>query len=276
MLMDFELGIKPAGEMGREGDSYYFVCQNDSILWPGNEGTLEPLAPRHWQALGIDFQVIQYIGALAGNPCYLVETAVEQPAPVGYAWVSLRQILMLASEDLFAFAGRARQIAYFYRTNRYCGECGGRTRPHRGELLLECDACGHQHYPRISPCMIVLVTRGEEVLLASGIKHRPGLYSTLAGFIEAGENAEQAVHREVMEEVGIEVEGLEYIASQAWSFPHQLMLGYHARYKSGEIRIEPEEIEDAQWWHYRDLPMHPSIQTIAGRLIQEFIDRQED
>lgn len=152
--------------------------------------------------------------------------------------------------------------------------------PAEQQLMLQCGHCEHHVYPRINPCVIVLITRGDEVLLASHHRHGKAFYSCLAGFVEAGESAEEAVHREVMEEVGIKIDNLRYIASQPWPFPSQLMFGYLADYESGEIDADEEEIEDAVWFDINDLPLVPNPDTsIAGRLIagyrQSRIDKQK-
>jgi len=144
---------------------------------------------------------------------------------------------------------------------------------HERDHARVCVPCKRSFYPRLSPCIIVLVTRGEELLLARGARHREGVFSTLAGFVEPGETAEQAVHREVREEVGIAVQNLRYWGSQPWPFPHQLMLGFFADYKAGELVLEDDEIIEAHWWHYRRLPALPPATTISGRLIHGYLQQ---
>jgi NAD+ diphosphatase len=119
----------------------------------------------------------------------------------------------------------------------------------------------------------MLITRGEECLLARHAKSRGNWYSTLAGFIEPGESVENALHREVAEEVGIQVHNLRFFTSQPWPFPGQLMLGFHADYLSGDIIVDGQEIEDARWWHWGDLPPVPPPGTLSGKLIQHFVDQ---
>jgi len=141
-----------------------------------------------------------------------------------------------------------------------------------GEHAMRCEPCGVVNFPRIAPCVIVLVHRGEELLLARNVNFPRPMYSTLAGFIEAGETAEQTLVREVREEVGVEVHNLRYFRSQSWPFPSQLMLGFFAEYAGGEIVCDPGEIADARWFHYRDLPMVPPVSSVSGQLIQHYID----
>ncbi|RYZ79526.1 MAG: NAD(+) diphosphatase, partial [Moraxellaceae bacterium] len=123
----------------------------------------------------------------------------------------------------------------------------------------------------ISPCVIGLISRGDELLLAAHHRHKPGRYSLLAGFIEAGETAEEAFSREVFEEVGLRINNIRYVASQPWPYPSQLMLGFFADYQSGEIMPDPSEILDAAWFHPTQLPDIPSNVSIAGKLIRAFL-----
>lgn len=188
------------------------------------------------------------------------------------AWneLSLRDILPW-SEHQFSLASRAVQLINWRRQHRYCGQCGGPTQGSDTEHFRWCDRCELRFYPRISPCIIVLVTRGDEVLLARGRRHRTrGYYSTLAGFMEAGESAEQAVHREVFEEVGVQLSNVRYRNSQTWPFPHQLMLGFTAEYAGGDLELQEDEIDAAQWWPLRDLPPHPPSHSISGWLIETY------
>ena len=120
-----------------------------------------------------------------------------------------------------------------------------------------------------------MITRGEEILLAKGVNTKGNFYSTLAGFVEPGESIEETVHREVMEEVGLKVKNLKYYSSQSWPFPNSLMLGFHAEYESGEISIQEEEIADAQWFHYKNMPNKPALISISGWLVDDYIKRLE-
>ena len=127
-------------------------------------------------------------------------------------------------------------------------------------------------YPSIAPCVLAMVTKGDEILLARNKYFPENWYSTLAGFIEAGETAEEALKREVMEEVNIEVQNIKYFGSQPWPFPSQLMLGYFCEYKSGEIEIEEAEIADAKWFKIDELPNVPPKLSISGQLIASYLE----
>jgi NAD+ diphosphatase len=214
-----------------------------------------------------------FMGYWLEQPCFAVEIDAEARLdPMHYQRGNLYQLLGRVDEDLFALAGRASQLLSWERDHRYCGRCGKPLTLDPVERGMRCTPCGTINYPRISPCIIVLVTRGEELLLARNANFPRPMYSTLAGFIEAGETAEQTLVREVREEVGVEVRNIRYFRSQSWPFPNQLMLGFFADYAGGEIVCDPREIADAQWFHYRELPQVPPPSSVAGQLIRHYVD----
>ncbi|MFI2810240.1 MULTISPECIES: NAD(+) diphosphatase [Microbulbifer] len=213
-----------------------------------------------------------YLGELSGQACgvHLLSARIDVP---GSEWRGLRSLLGMVDEEMFYLAGRAMQVANWDSDHRYCGRCGSATTlSPGGERARVCPECQLSVYPRISPCVIMLVTRGEECLLARHSHHRHGLFTALAGFIEPGESAEQAVAREVHEEVGLRVGHPYYIGSQPWPFPGQLMLGYTVPWVAGELAPDLDEIAEAHWFHYRDLPAEiPPPQTLSGQLIRGFV-----
>ncbi len=220
------------------------------------------------------------LGVYNQRPCYAVDVGgvanipngTEWREPGGLEWRELRSLLGLVDELHFNLAGRAIQIIQWDREHHYCGCCGRPTVVNEDDRSRACNHCDQVFYPRISPCVIVVVTKGDHCLLASNVAWEGRFYSALAGFIEPGETAESALHREVMEEVCIEVENLRYFGSQPWPFPGQLMIGFHATYKSGDIQVDNNEIMAADWWHYDDLPPCPETSTLSGQLIQSFVD----
>lgn len=194
-----------------------------------------------------------------------------QDAPAGHQWLGLRSQLELLPPEAFQLAGRALQIARWYYDHRYCGRCGQATAQDSLDFARVCQGCSMRFYPRISPCMIVLVTRGDEILLAHHHRASRVMYTTLAGFVEAGEGVEDCIRREVKEEVGVMVGELKYFRSQPWPFPGQLMLGFFAEYETGDIAIDPAEIIDAKWFRYDELPQVPATATVAGQLIAHYV-----
>ncbi len=220
----------------------------------------------------------QYLGTLDDRPCYSAELPKdalaqlnEVIAPNGMSLRGLRELYGTLDEDLFVLSGRAIQIVEWDRTHQYCGHCATGTNQLPNERAKRCPKCGLVNYPRLSPAIIVLVSRGEELLLARAHRFPPGMYSVLAGFVEPGETLEETVMREVREEVGIEVKDIRYFGSQPWPFPNSLMIGFTATYSSGDIIIEPQELVDAAWFNKHNLPQIPPKLSIARKLIDWFV-----
>jgi NAD+ diphosphatase len=189
--------------------------------------------------------------------------------PEGFVFKGLRALWGRMDEETLAVAGRALQISDWARTHRFCGTCGKPMAKADGERAMKC-ACGHLAYPRIAPAMMVLVKKGEAILLARNAAMPPGgRMSALAGFLEPGESVEDSIHREVHEEVGLFVKDLRYFASQSWPFPGSLMIAFTAEYSSGEIVVDPKEIAEARWFGPGDtLPELPPPQSISRALIE--------
>ncbi|WP_373286110.1 NAD(+) diphosphatase [Lacimicrobium alkaliphilum] len=208
------------------------------------------------------------IGEYRQTECFMLDMEQQEPDHHNAELIGLRDALISENDDAFNIIARAWQVAVFLRTHRYCGQCGSQMQRVDWELATHCHRCQHRCYPRISPCIIVAIKKQEQILLARGRHHKQGMYSTLAGFVESGESLEQAVHREVMEEVGIKIKNLRYFDSQPWPFPHSLMMGFLAEHDSGEINVDGEEILEADWYTADSLPVTPPEFSIAGRLIK--------
>ena len=215
-----------------------------------------------------------FLGYWRDQACFAVEIepAIELD-PMVYQRGSLYKVLGRMDDQLFALAGRASQILAWERDHKHCGRCGQAMLMDIDERAMRCEPCGTVNYPRIAPCVIVLVTRGEELLLARNANFPVPMYSTLAGFIEAGETAEETLVREVREEVGVDVHNLRYFSSQSWPFPSQLMLGFYAEYAGGDIVCDQVEIADAQWFHYTKLPAIPGKVAISRWIIDTYLSR---
>ncbi|MFL0809403.1 MAG: NAD(+) diphosphatase [Agarilytica sp.] len=244
-----------------------------------NRGRLMCKHGRPFQLLSADIETQlpaadhrHYLGHLDGKHCFAVFfSATEMAAPNQFEWHDLRAQLGLIEETLFNLAGRALQITRWYREHQFCGVCGQPTRQAKSDRALVCSHCEHRAYPRISPCVIGLVKHGDRCLLARGVRTPEGVFTTLAGFIEAGETAEEAFAREVYEEVGLRISNIRYVCSQPWPFPSQLMLGFYAECDSEELNIDEREIIEAAWFEADKLPNIPPMGTIAGKLIHGFV-----
>jgi len=195
--------------------------------------------------------------------------AEEKPAEA--EWVPLRNLPELFDDEIFQLAGKAKQLLHWQQDHQFCGRCGAKTQSFDLDRAKKCTVCDLVCYPRIAPCIMVAITRGDEILLARSPHFRPGIFSVLAGFVEPGETLEECIHREVMEEVGLKIKNLRYEASQPWPFPNLLMIGFFAEYAGGEINIDGIEIEEAQWFKKDSLPPLPSSIGLSYRLIQKFL-----
>jgi NAD+ diphosphatase len=210
-----------------------------------------------------------HVGRLDGEPAF----AARHDGPAPEDAPTLRELLATAPPGLAAAAGRAAQLLEWDATRRFCGRDGTPTERGDEELVRVCPRCGSTYFPRISPAVIMLVERDGRILLARRAGVARALYSCLAGFVEPGETLEETVAREVREEAGIEVADVRYVASQPWPFPSQLMVGFTARWASGELRIDERELGDAQWFDPHTLPEVPPPFTIARRLIDDAVAR---
>ena len=198
--------------------------------------------------LDLDPAQLQPVGLFAARYCQAGWVDGDALPGPGYAWRGLRSLFGAMDEQVLGVAARAAQLAEWARTHRFCGACGGATALTAGERCFKCVGCGHMAYPRISPAMMVLIRKGDSVLMALHHASPSKRFTPLAGFLEAGESIEEAIHREVHEEVGLRVHNLRYFGSQSWPFPHSLMIAFTADYLDGEIRLDTSEIAEARWF----------------------------
>lgn len=212
-----------------------------------------------------------YCFAESTESCYLIAEKNKITENVGYIKTHLRATWNVLDKNSFLLACRANHLDHWRKTHYYCGVCGHENKNKIDEQALMCSRCKHISYPRISPCIIVLIARGKKILLARSPHFPEKMYSTLAGFVEPGESLEETVHREIFEEVGLRVSTLKYTGSQPWPFPDSLMIGFTAEYLSGDIHIDKKEIEDAQWFDIDALPQLPPLMSIGREIIEGYV-----
>lgn len=267
--MHFEPSIDPRQPPTELSWQFGFV-KGQLLLPQDDSASLAPSTVGHWVELS---ESQHFLGRLDGLDCWVLKL---HETPLHLRAVPLRAAMMQLPAPVAAVAGRAAQVLEWDRAHRFCGVCGTATELLAGERSRRCPACGHSSYPRISPAMMALVWRRDrghpELLLARAPHFVAGMFSALAGFVEAGESLEDCVHREVEEEVGLKVKNLRYFGSQSWPFPHSLMVAFTAEWAAGEIVPQAGEIESADWFALDALPNIPPRFSISGHLIRDTVD----
>ena len=266
-LPGFDHGQRP------EPGSLVFAFAGGRLLLLGGDGPARIPRSADLQPSFLDGSRPIFMGRLGSDSCFAVALDFEPAPEPGWELKGLRELFVRLPEDLMAIAGRASQTVEWYLAHAFCGRCGSPTELSESEFARVCPDCSAMHFPRITPAVIMLVQRGDEMLLASNANFTGGFFSCLAGFVEPGETLEQAVAREVREEVGLEVDRIRYFGSQAWPFPSQLMVGFTAEYASGELVLQQAEIVEANWFGRDGLPRLPGPFSISRQLIDSFLSR---
>jgi NAD+ diphosphatase len=219
-----------------------------------------------------------FLGLRDGRAWFAQDDGEPAEPPPDARHVELRSVGTLLTADEAAILAYARAMLHWHARNGHCPACGAPATVMQGGHLRRCVRCGADHFPRTDPAVIVLVTSGDRCLLGRSARFPPGMYSTLAGFVEPGESLEETVRREVLEESGVEVDAPVYRSSQPWPFPQSLMLGFRAEARTTKIRLDPEELEDARWVTRAELrdaerrPVRlPNADSIARFLIEEWL-----
>ena len=191
----------------------------------------------------------------------------------GYSLISLRELFPIINSDDFFILSKSLQIYNWSNHHKFCGACGKKTfEGNESEFSKFCEYCEINFYPRISPVVMALIKRNDQILLARSYHFPKGMFSALAGFCEVGESLSMTLNREIYEEVGIYVDNHTYFSSQSWPFPHSLMIAFECDYVSGKIKIDKNEIEDAKWFSKNEIScLLPSKMSIARRLIDNYL-----
>jgi len=220
------------------------------------------------------------LGQFRGRAVFAAEITAESPPALlpDATFEDLRTAGAFLPQDEAGLLAYARALILWHQRNRHCGTCGAPTRAESSGHVMKCTAtaCGTEHFPRLDPAIIVLVTDGERALLGRQAAWPPGRYSTIAGFVEPGESLEDAVAREVLEETGVRVQECEYHSSQPWPFPSSLMIGFTARAVADAVPRADEELEDVRWFTREEIasgtPGLPPPQSVSFRLIEDWYD----
>ncbi len=259
--------LPPAAAAGIPEGRVILFKESKIYLQPAPDGGMTLPDASH---LELDEREYLVVGSLNGRKCAAAFLDRDTIPGGTLEELEMRIGLDALPEAERIAAGRARELLFWRQKRRFCGECGAPTRPNDADSGVVCTKCGAFFYPVLAPAVIVAIRRGNGLLLAHNSRWQPGLYGLISGFIEAGENAEQAIRREIREEVGLEVTNIRYAGSQSWPFPNALMLGFVADYASGEIKVDGAEITDAAFFTADAMPMTPPPGSIAHNIIKAF------
>jgi len=186
--------------------------------------------------------------------------------------IDIRSILVKSSAEEIALVGRAQHLLDWYKNSQFCGTCGAKNMYSNKEGAFYCSCSKNMLYPKISPCVIGIILNGDDILLARNKLFPDGMFSAIAGFVEASETLEQTFEREIYEEVGLKVKNIKYFGSQPWPFPNQLMIAFTCEYESGEINVDGDEIVEASWFNANNMPNIPPTSSISGQLINSYLE----
>lgn len=261
-----------------ENTTFWFVfCKSDLLLQKlGDElytvptGDTPPTEVKPWTTIH-DIEVPMMDGMKA--KAYTIDMPVADQPP--FEMCGLRASYYKLPRVLYLAAGKCQEIMYWDQNTRFCGVCGGQMKMHTN-ISKRCEQCGKEVWPQLATAIIVLIRRGEEVLLVHANNFKRNFFGLVAGFVETGESLEEAVVREVTEEVGINIANIQYFASQPWPYPSGLMVGFTADYVSGEIKLQRSELAAGGWYNRHNLPELPEKLSIARHLIDSWLASFDD
>jgi NAD+ diphosphatase len=248
---------------------YWVIVQGTTIfLQPGETAPVLPFGTLPDWLKSPDAPLT--IGTWQGRPLRIFSVDTVSPVLTPFVAEALNAVVQTIDNTTLGIGGLARQILHWEQASRFCSICGAVALPFSREWGRQCSVCPAKQFPKISPCAIVLVRRGDEVLLVRNSIWPAGRYSLAAGFLSIGESLEECAAREVKEETGIDISDITYVGSQSWPFPSQVMTGFVAQYAGGELVVDHDELEDARWFPISNLPTLPPPRSIARRMIDTF------
>lgn len=251
---------------------YWFVFNKSNLLLEKTAEDLYTIPFQDNPPVKCDNRhIIHTITPLGRNEVRTFRTDKDVFDSEKYEMCDLRSSYNKLPEPLYLKAGKCEEILYWDDNNRYCGICGHKLRMNT-DISKKCDNCGKEIWPQLSTAVIVLIHRGDEVLLVHAKNFRGDFFGLVAGFVETGETLEQAVIREVKEETSLDIKNIRYFASQPWPYPCGLMVGFYAEYAGGEITLQRSELTDGGWFKRDKLPQIPAKLSIARRLIDNWLN----
>lgn len=261
--------LHPTPQQPSDAPGVWVLLQGGSVLMqPDGEQRLLPEGPQPaWLALK---QPPLSFASLQGKPVRVAAVPSSLPIPPDLVAEPFNAFQERLSPDLMTIAGIGKQLLHWQRMSRFCSYCGQPLKQLPETWGKNCVGCNNEHYPHIHPCAIVLISRDDQLLLIHKPEWPQGRYSLVAGFLDVGESLEECAIREAMEETGVTIKNVRYLASQSWPFPSQMMVGFVADYASGDIKVDGKEIDDARWFTIGSLPSLPASRSIARFLIDSF------
>ena len=252
---------------------YWFVfCKTDIMLEKVGKGYIIPFSEEAPVTLHPWTHVLNVTPREDGTE--VQEVMIDQPITNNplYEMCGLRPSFYHLSKELYLKAGKCHELLYWDNNTNFCGVCGAPMKMHT-DISKRCTNCGKEVWPQLATAVIVLVHRGDEVLLVHARNFKTDFYGLVAGFVETGETLEEAVHREVKEETGIEIKNLHYFGSQPWPYPCGLMVGFNADYDGGDIHLHQSELSKGAWFTKDNLPTIPEPLSIARMILDDWINK---
>ncbi|MGQ1786502.1 NAD(+) diphosphatase [Saccharicrinis sp. GN24d3] len=248
-------------------NDYVFCFKGNALMMKQSGESLEIPTKKDMNGCASDGV---FLFTFKNTPCFLVRDCTAQHEE-RFVFHDIHFRNPFSEKELDWVASVALQLKNWYDQHKYCGQCGTLTEPRLDERAVVCPSCQNTKYPTISPAIIVAIICNDKILLARGAHFPEGFYSLVAGYVDVGESIEDAVVREVQEEVGVEIKNIRYYKSQPWPFSGSVMIGFVAEAAEEQtIRVDNREILEADWYDRNDLPNYPSNRSIAGEIIDKF------
>ena len=252
---------------------YWFVfCKTDVMLEKNGDGTYTiplseecPITLKEWQTPH------RITPMDDGTEVRTVSIDAPITNQERYEMCGLRPSFYKLSKELYLKAGKCQEILYWDKNTQFCGVCGAPMKLHT-DISKRCTNCGKEVWPQLATAIIVVIHRGDDVLLVHARNFKGDFYGLVAGFVETGETLEEAVRREVMEETGLTITNLRYFGSQPWPYPCGLMVGFNADYVSGEVHLQRSELSKGAWFNKNNLPTIPEKLSIARKLLDNWLN----